>query len=149
MLFTARINNPVMVQPRLSRIWIKTGNSKTPLKAVWINESQLARAMNDPCAAMHDDAPAELAEDHLPWPDLGANTRRVRTSSARRTTPSTPPATIAGIKAHDFTRRFTKSDRKPHIVNRRFSVSASTILQSVGDRPCVRVAGRPAHGFRF
>ena len=65
MLYTTRINNLVAACPRLSRIWIKTGNPKTPLKAVWINESQLSRAMNDPCAAMHEDAPAELAEDPL------------------------------------------------------------------------------------
>ncbi len=65
MLFTTRMNNLVAACPRLSRVWIKTGNPKTPLKAVWINESQLSRAMNDPCATMHEDAPAELAEDHL------------------------------------------------------------------------------------
>jgi hypothetical protein len=65
MLFTTRINNLVTACPRLSRIWIKTGNPKTPLKAVWIKESQRSRAMSNPCAAMHDDAPAELVEDHL------------------------------------------------------------------------------------
>jgi len=65
MLFRTRMNNLVAACPRLSRIWIKTGNPKTPLKAVWINESQLSRAMNDSRAAMHDDAPAQLAEDHL------------------------------------------------------------------------------------
>ena len=65
MLFATRINNLATARPKLLRIWIKTGDPKTPLKAVWINESQLSRAMNDPCAAMHDDAPAELAEDHL------------------------------------------------------------------------------------
>jgi hypothetical protein len=65
MLFTTRINNLVTACPKLSRIWIKTGNPKTPLKAVWTNESQLSRAMNDPCAVIHDDDPAELAEDHL------------------------------------------------------------------------------------
>jgi hypothetical protein len=65
MLYTTRINNLVTACPRLSRVWIKTGNPKTPLKAVWINESQLSRVMNDPCAAMRDDPPAELAEDHL------------------------------------------------------------------------------------
>ncbi|MGO9516080.1 MAG: hypothetical protein ACLPND_03455 [Candidatus Korobacteraceae bacterium] len=65
MLFTTRINNLMTACPRLSRIWIKTGNPKTPLKAVWINESQLSHVMNDPWVAMHDDASAELAEDHL------------------------------------------------------------------------------------
>jgi hypothetical protein len=65
MLFTTGINNLVTAYPKLSRVWIKTGNPKAPLKAIWINEAQLSRRMNDPCAAMHDDAPAELAEDHL------------------------------------------------------------------------------------
>jgi len=65
MLFTTRTNNIVTAYPKLSRIWIRTGNPKTPLKAVWMNESQLSRAMNDTCAALHDDSPAELAEDHL------------------------------------------------------------------------------------
>ena len=65
MLFTTRINNIVTAYPKLSRVWIKTGDAKTPLKAVWINESQLGRVMHDPCVAMHGDESTELAEDHL------------------------------------------------------------------------------------
>ncbi len=65
MLYTTSINNLVTACPRLSRIWIKTDNPKTPLKAVWMNESRLSRMMNDTRAAMHDDSPAELAEDHV------------------------------------------------------------------------------------
>ena len=65
MLHTTRINNLVTAFPKLSRIWIKTGNPRTPLKAVWINESQLSRAMNDTDTALQDDVPAELAEAHL------------------------------------------------------------------------------------
>ena len=65
MLFTTRINNLVTAYPKLSRVWIKTGNPRTPLKGVWINESQLSRAMNDLPATLHDDDPAESAEDHL------------------------------------------------------------------------------------
>ena len=66
MLFTTRINNLVTACPKLSRIWIKTGNPKAPLKAVWINESQLSRVLDDAGAAMQtDDAAADLAEDHL------------------------------------------------------------------------------------
>jgi hypothetical protein len=65
MLFTGRINNIVTACPKLSRIWIQTGNPKTPLKAVWISQSQLSSVMNDPCGIMHDGEPAELAEDHL------------------------------------------------------------------------------------
>ena len=45
MLFATRINNLATARPKLLRIWIKTGDPKTPLKAVWINESQLDRAM--------------------------------------------------------------------------------------------------------
>jgi hypothetical protein len=65
MLFTTRINNLVTACPKLSRVWIKTADMKTPLKAVWINESQLNRAMHDTSAAMEGEEPAELAEDHL------------------------------------------------------------------------------------
>ncbi len=65
MLFTTKINNLVTAYPKLSRIWIKTGNPKAPLKAVWINESQFSRAMNDLPAVVHDDDSAESAEDHL------------------------------------------------------------------------------------
>ena len=65
MLFATRSNNLATARPKLSRIWIKTGDPKTPLKAVWINESQLSRAMTDAGAAMHDDVPAEPADDHL------------------------------------------------------------------------------------
>jgi hypothetical protein len=71
MLFTTRVNNLVTAQPRLSRVWIKTGNPKTPLKAIWINESQLGYVIKDPEGAVHDDAPAELAEDHLGIAALG------------------------------------------------------------------------------
>jgi len=65
MLFTTRINNLVTAYPRLSRIWIKTGNSKALLKAVWINESQPSRVMNAVPAAAHDEDAAELAESDL------------------------------------------------------------------------------------
>ena len=65
MMFTTRINNIVTAYPKLSRVWIKTGDPKTPLKAVWVNESQLGRALHGPCAAMRGDESAELAEDHL------------------------------------------------------------------------------------
>jgi hypothetical protein len=76
MLFTTRINGLVTAQPRLSRIWIKTGNPKTPLKAVWINESQLSLAVNNAGAAPHDDYPAELPEDHLSLAPPSPQSRR-------------------------------------------------------------------------
>lgn len=65
MLFTTRINNLVAAYPKLSRIWIKTGNPKTPLKAVWINESQLHRVVNNLPQCDSEDKPSALAEDHL------------------------------------------------------------------------------------
>lgn len=65
MLFTIRTNRIVTAYPKLSRVWIKTGDPKTPLKAIWINESQLSRAMHDTCAAWQGGEPGELAEDHL------------------------------------------------------------------------------------
>jgi len=65
MLYTTRINNLVAAYPKLSRIWIKTDNPKTPLKAVWINESQLHRVVNNLSQCDGEDKPSALAEDHL------------------------------------------------------------------------------------
>jgi hypothetical protein len=40
-------NNPIQrrnaTRPQLSRVWIKTGDARYPLKAVWIEESALSR----------------------------------------------------------------------------------------------------------
>jgi len=63
MLFTTRINNIVTAYPKLSRVWIKTGDPRTPLKGVWIDESKLHCVTADLRSA--DDEPAELPEDHL------------------------------------------------------------------------------------
>ena len=41
MLFKDRIKNLTAVYPRLSRVWINTGDPKMPLKGVWIAESCL------------------------------------------------------------------------------------------------------------
>ena len=51
--------------PKLSRLWIKTGDPRTPLKGVWIDDSKLHRVMNDVHAAQRDNEPAELEDDHL------------------------------------------------------------------------------------
>ena len=64
-MFTTRINNIVTAYPKLSRIWIKTGDPKTPLQAVWRNESKLHGVSNDPHRANRNDESGELAEDHL------------------------------------------------------------------------------------
>ncbi len=65
MLYTTRINNLVAACPKLSRIWIKTGTPKTPLKAVWIDESQLHRVGNKIPQCDGEEKPSALAEDHL------------------------------------------------------------------------------------
>ena len=65
MLFTTRINNLVAACPKLSRVWIKTGNPKLPLKSVWFDESKLHDVANPDCTAEHEGETAELAEDHL------------------------------------------------------------------------------------
>ncbi len=65
MLYTTRIKNLVTAYPKLSRVWIKTGDPRTPLKGVWIDESKLPCVMNDVHAVQHDDDPAELSDEHL------------------------------------------------------------------------------------
>jgi len=65
MLFTTRINDLVTAYPKLSRVWIKTGDLRTPLKGIWINESKLHAVMNDVCAPARDDEPAKLSDEHL------------------------------------------------------------------------------------
>jgi hypothetical protein len=62
MLLTTRINNLTMVRPTLSRVWIKTGNPRMPLKSVWIDELNLHRLAGEDCTG--NDV-VELAEDHL------------------------------------------------------------------------------------
>ncbi len=51
--------------PQLSRVWTKTGDPKTPLKGVWINESQLRRIADRACASSRESETTELTEDHL------------------------------------------------------------------------------------
>ncbi|HZP24448.1 MAG TPA: hypothetical protein VFB04_13440 [Terriglobales bacterium] len=62
MFYTDRIKNLAELCPQLSRIWIKTGNPKMPLKSVWIDNAQLSRFANEACTAEQQ---SELAEDHL------------------------------------------------------------------------------------
>jgi hypothetical protein len=52
--------------PQLSRVWIKTGNPKLPLKSVWFDETKMPRTESRDCCSGHrDSATHELAEDHL------------------------------------------------------------------------------------
>ena len=62
MLYKDKIKNLTAIYPELSRVWIKTGDPRTPLKGVWIDESQLRQTMS---VAEDDNETAELAEDHL------------------------------------------------------------------------------------
>lgn len=65
MLLTNKINNLTAMYPQLSRVWTKTGDPKTPLKGVWINESQLRRIADQACASPRESETTELTEDHL------------------------------------------------------------------------------------
>jgi hypothetical protein len=65
MLYTDRIKNLAAIYPELSRVWIKTGDPKMPLKGVWIDESKLRRVTNESCEVKADNETTELAEDHL------------------------------------------------------------------------------------
>jgi hypothetical protein len=65
MLLTNKINNLTVMYPQLSRVWIKTGDPKTPLKGVWIDASRLHRIVDDACASPRESETTELTEDHL------------------------------------------------------------------------------------
>jgi len=65
MLYQDRIKNLIEIYPHLSRVWIKTGDPKTPLKGVWIDEAKLHRVVSETCSANRQSETAEVAEDHL------------------------------------------------------------------------------------
>jgi hypothetical protein len=65
MLYTDRIKNLTSAYPKLSRVWIKTEDTRTPLKSIWISESALRDAVNESSAAPCESESAELTEDHL------------------------------------------------------------------------------------
>jgi hypothetical protein len=69
MLYKDTIRNVVAIHPHLSRVWIKTEDTRRPLKGVWINESKLHCAEQQPCTHGHhaEGEAAELTEDHLAW----------------------------------------------------------------------------------
>lgn len=64
MLFTDRIKNLSAVCPQLSRVWIKTGDPRMPLKSVWISEPVL-RNFAEGDRQLSETELAEFAEDHL------------------------------------------------------------------------------------
>jgi hypothetical protein len=65
MLYKDRIKNLTAFCPELTRVWIKTDDPRTPLKSIWMSESALRKAMEDPSGVSCDTESAELAEDHL------------------------------------------------------------------------------------
>ena len=65
MLYIDRIKNLTAISPQLSRVWIRTGNPKMPLKSVWINEFALQELSSGNGGVKYDSETAELAEDHL------------------------------------------------------------------------------------
>ena len=66
MLLTTRINHLTAICPQLSRVWIKTGDPRIPLKGVWIDESQLHRTTVEASASPREAETSDLTEDHLP-----------------------------------------------------------------------------------
>ena len=66
MLFKDKLKNLTAVYPELSRVWIRTGDRKLPLKAVWIDESKLNQMLNELGSSTdHRRNRRALAEDHL------------------------------------------------------------------------------------
>jgi hypothetical protein len=64
MLYTDRIKNLNSAFPEMSRVWIKTGDPKTPLKSVWISDSafrNMAEKSDSACEA----ETADISDDHL------------------------------------------------------------------------------------
>jgi hypothetical protein len=65
MLLTTRTCDLNAIHPRLSRVWIKTGDPKLPLKGIWFDESHLHCTADENCASPRESETTELAEDHL------------------------------------------------------------------------------------
>jgi hypothetical protein len=60
MLCTDRIQNLTNLYPKLSRVWFKSADPKTPLKSMWIDESALQN-----CGESLESETSEVTEDHL------------------------------------------------------------------------------------
>ncbi len=65
MLFLVKTKCPFTVNSQLSRVWIKTGNPKMPLKSVWIDETKLHTDTAKFVLAAHESEAQELTDDHL------------------------------------------------------------------------------------
>ena len=65
MLFQIKNNRANAIHPQLSRVWIKTGNPRMPLKGVWSTVAALQCGGRHVRAAGRQNATRDLAEDHL------------------------------------------------------------------------------------
>jgi hypothetical protein len=65
MQYKDRIKNLAAIYPELTRVWIKTGDPKLPLKGVWVDESKVRRMANATAVENQPSETPELAEDHL------------------------------------------------------------------------------------
>lgn len=65
MLMLLKNTFPVAVNPQLSRVWIKTGNPRMPLKSVWIDETKLHAENAKVFVAARESEAHETTEDHL------------------------------------------------------------------------------------
>lgn len=64
MLYTDRIKNLKSIFPELSRVWIKTGDPRLPLKGVWISDSAF-RNLADQSGTTCESETADVSDDHL------------------------------------------------------------------------------------
>lgn len=64
-MFITTTNHVLDARPQLTRVWIKTGDQRMPLKAVWLDEAKLRSVANADCMDHFEDEAAELTDDHL------------------------------------------------------------------------------------
>ncbi len=65
MLFMVKNNYAFNINPQLSRIWIKTGDTRMPLKSVWFDESKLHTDPVQSSVAASESEAQDPTEDHL------------------------------------------------------------------------------------
>jgi hypothetical protein len=57
--------NCAQIYPQLSRVWIRTGDPRMPLKSVWINEAKLHHLATEAGRANRESETAGVSEDNL------------------------------------------------------------------------------------
>ena len=65
MLYITRIKNLTEAYPRLSRVWFKSDDPRTPLKSIWVDEARVRGMTDELGGATILEESADLAEDHL------------------------------------------------------------------------------------